>query len=143
MRQLTIALLLVLCHLVLGACQAADDHSSSTTVTLLFTNDVESAYDPIPAFWLDDQEMIGGIAEMTTLINEIRHTEPNVFLFDGDQVVDVKIDPRAALKALLLHLSRVTPPTGDRIGIPGTGRWPPGSQRASITPNRSATPRPT
>ena len=53
MRQLTIALLLVLCHLVLGACQAADDHSSSTTVTLLFTNDVESAYDPIEAFWRD------------------------------------------------------------------------------------------
>jgi len=23
-----------------------------TVVTLLFTNDVESAYDPIPAFWL-------------------------------------------------------------------------------------------
>ena len=41
------------------------------TITLLFTNDVESAYDPIPAFWLDDVSMIGGIAEMTTLIQEL------------------------------------------------------------------------
>ncbi len=37
------------------------------TVTLLFTNDVESAYRPIPAFWLDDLTMIGGIAEMTSI----------------------------------------------------------------------------
>ena len=55
-----------------------DRCAESTTVTLLFTNDVESAYDPIPAFWLDDQKMIGGIAEMTTLIKRIiptpRHT---------------------------------------------------------------------
>ncbi len=56
------------------------------TVTLLFTNDVESAYDPITAFWLDDLEMIGGIAEMTTLINELRETEPNVFLFDSGDI---------------------------------------------------------
>jgi len=27
--------------------------------------------------------MIGGIAEMTTLIKDIRQTEPNVFLFDS------------------------------------------------------------
>jgi len=27
--------------------------------------------------------MIGGIAEMTTLIRDIRQTEPNVFLFDS------------------------------------------------------------
>ena len=49
-------------------CLAVCGTSYADTVTLLFTNDVESAYDPIPAFWLDDQEMIGGIAEMTTLI---------------------------------------------------------------------------
>jgi 2',3'-cyclic-nucleotide 2'-phosphodiesterase (5'-nucleotidase family) len=55
-------------------------------VTLLFTNDVESAYDPIPAFWLDDIDMIGGIAEMTTLIEDLRATEPNVFLFDSGDI---------------------------------------------------------
>jgi 5'-nucleotidase/UDP-sugar diphosphatase len=55
-------------------------------VTLLFTNDVESAYDPIPAYWLDDIEMIGGIAEMTTLIENLRGSEPNVFLFDSGDI---------------------------------------------------------
>ena len=55
-------------------------------VTLLFTNDVESAYDPIPAFWLGDLESIGGIAEMTTLIRELRKTEPNTFLFDSGDI---------------------------------------------------------
>ncbi len=56
------------------------------TVTLLFTNDVESAYDPIPAFWLDDYENIGGIAELSTLVNRIRETEPNAFLFDSGDI---------------------------------------------------------
>ena len=55
-------------------------------VTLLFTNDVESAYDPIPAFWLADVELIGGIAEMTTLIRDLRKTEPNTFLFDSGDI---------------------------------------------------------
>lgn len=60
--------------------------AADKTVTLLFTNDVESAYDPIPAFWLDDQTMIGGIAEMTTLIQELRRQQPNVFLFDAGDI---------------------------------------------------------
>ena len=72
---------------LLAACQPdAPPDADQHTVTLLFTNDVESAYDPIPAFWLDDQEMIGGIAEMTTLINRIREVEPNVFLFDSGDI---------------------------------------------------------
>lgn len=88
MLRSTFSGLLVLLVLTICACQPADDTAKAapTTVTLLFTNDVESAYDPIPAFWLDDQEMIGGIAEMTTLINGIRQTEPNVFLFDSGDI---------------------------------------------------------
>ena len=50
----------VVALIAVGGCQSSDDASlpTSTIVTLLFTNDVESAYDPTPAFWLDDQEMI-------------------------------------------------------------------------------------
>ena len=47
---------------------------------------MDSAYDPIPAFWLDGLSEIGGIAEMSTLIQEIRNTEPNVFLFDSGDI---------------------------------------------------------
>lgn len=66
---------------------AADEITEgSRTVTLLFTNDVESAYDPIAAFWIDGMARIGGIAEMTTLIRELRETEPNVFLFDSGDI---------------------------------------------------------
>lgn len=65
---------------------ASQAEVADRTVTLLFTNDVESAYDPIPAFWLDDIDMIGGIAEMTTLIEQLRESEPNVFLFDSGDI---------------------------------------------------------
>jgi len=79
LRKTTLSLLALLAFAVPAA-------ADNTTVTLLFTNDVESAYDPIPAFWLHDQEMIGGIAEMTTLIRELRASEPNVFLFDSGDI---------------------------------------------------------
>lgn len=55
-------------------------------VTLLFTNDMESAYEPVPAWWRDDMDRIGGIAELTTLIKNIRRDEPNVFLFDSGDI---------------------------------------------------------
>jgi 2',3'-cyclic-nucleotide 2'-phosphodiesterase (5'-nucleotidase family) len=86
--------LLVLVLFVLAACNAPDtgpataepEVNADRIVTLLFTNDVESAYDPIPAFWLDDIELIGGIAEMTSLIESLRRSEPNVFLFDSGDI---------------------------------------------------------
>lgn len=64
----------------------ADDIKQDTVVTLLFTNDMESAYEPVPAWWRDDMAHIGGIAELTTLIKNIRRDEPNVFLFDSGDI---------------------------------------------------------
>jgi len=63
--------------------EALDD---SEVLTVLFTNDVESVYDPIEAFWLDDIERIGGVAELSTKINRIRASEPNVVLFDSGDI---------------------------------------------------------
>ena len=68
-RAVEIILAFVILTLGIASATAAEK-----TITLLFTNDVESVYDPIEAFWLDDMEMIGGIAEMTTLINELRQS---------------------------------------------------------------------
>lgn len=98
MPRKQLALLLLVFVASLGGCNAADvspvaespaaesPANGDKTITLLFTNDVESAYDPIPAFWLDDISMIGGIAEITTLIESLRETEPNVFLFDSGDI---------------------------------------------------------
>ena len=55
-------------------------------VTILFTNDFESAYDPTPAFWREDMDNIGGIAQIASLIDSIRTREPNVFLFDSGDI---------------------------------------------------------
>ncbi len=64
---------------------AADDNQDQV-VTLIFTNDIESAYAPVPAWWRDDMERIGGIAELATLIKNVRRDEPNVFLFDSGDI---------------------------------------------------------
>lgn len=94
MLQNRLALIFLLFVSGIGGCNAPDavsptvesDANSDKIVTLLFTNDVESAYKPIPAFWLDSIATIGGIAEMTTLIESLRETEPNVFLFDSGDI---------------------------------------------------------
>ncbi len=92
MKRLLLLLKMSFLPLMLAACGAESTDSVPSSidgqrvVTLLFTNDVESAYDPIPAYWLDDLENIGGIAEMTTLINDIRAKQPNVFLFDSGDI---------------------------------------------------------
>ena len=74
--------LLLAVYAACSAAQADDD----LVVTLLFTNDMESAYDPVPAWWRDDIERIGGLAQLSTLIKEIRRDEPNVFLFDSGDI---------------------------------------------------------
>lgn len=80
-RVFTAALLA--CLLV---CTSVAQSSDDTVVTLIFTNDMESAYEPVPAWWRDDMEQIGGIAELTTLIKNVRRDEPNVFLFDSGDI---------------------------------------------------------
>ncbi len=68
----------------LAASATAND--TDPVVTLIFTNDIESAYEPVPAWWRDDMERIGGIAELATLIKNVRRDEPNVFLFDSGDI---------------------------------------------------------
>ncbi|MDG2170739.1 MAG: bifunctional UDP-sugar hydrolase/5'-nucleotidase, partial [Opitutales bacterium] len=55
-------------------------------VTLLFTNDFESAFDPTPAYWRDDIELIGGAPQIATLVDNIRAEEELVFLFDSGDI---------------------------------------------------------
>jgi 2',3'-cyclic-nucleotide 2'-phosphodiesterase (5'-nucleotidase family) len=54
-------------------------------VTILYTNDFHSAFDPIPAYWLKGSPKLGGAAQLSTLINQIRRRDTTVLLFDtGD-----------------------------------------------------------
>jgi 2',3'-cyclic-nucleotide 2'-phosphodiesterase (5'-nucleotidase family) len=81
-KTLLLSLILSLSLPFANAAQADED----VVVTLLFTNDMESAYEPVPAWWREDIERIGGLAELTTLIKNIRRDEPNVFLFDSGDI---------------------------------------------------------
>jgi len=62
------------------------EEDSIRTVTLLFTNDLESTYDPVTAYWRDDMQHIGGIAQLATLVDNLRESEENVFLFDAGDI---------------------------------------------------------
>ena len=75
-------ILLFWISLLLAGC----DTRTPTSVTILFTNDFESAYEPTPAYWRDDMTHIGGIAELASLISDYRAKEPNLFLFDAGDI---------------------------------------------------------
>ncbi len=68
---------------LLSAAPAAD--TAVREVTILYTNDFHSAFDPIPAYWLPGSPRLGGAAHLATLVDRIRAREKPVFLFDtGD-----------------------------------------------------------
>jgi 2',3'-cyclic-nucleotide 2'-phosphodiesterase (5'-nucleotidase family) len=55
----------------------------SQEVTILYTNDIESVYDPVPAFWLENVNEIGGLAKLATLIEQRRQMATSSFLLDA------------------------------------------------------------
>jgi len=52
-------------------------------LTLLFTNDFHSAFEPIPAYWLDGSPRLGGAAHLATLIERQRAAAKTSFLLDS------------------------------------------------------------
>ena len=87
MRRL-LCLCVCLCTLSspVGAAAPGTGEGPSRRVTILFTNDFESAYDPVEAFWRDDVARIGGVAELAGLIGSLRAREAPVFLFDAGDI---------------------------------------------------------
>lgn len=55
-------------------------------VTILSTNDIESVYEPVDAFWNKDITHIGGIPYLATLIKQTRAEEETSFLFDAGDI---------------------------------------------------------
>jgi 2',3'-cyclic-nucleotide 2'-phosphodiesterase (5'-nucleotidase family) len=76
--QRLIAVLLALA-LAVGAQAAA----RAREVTILYTNDFHTALDPIPAYWLPGTPRLGGAAQLSGLIEQIRGRDEAVFLFDA------------------------------------------------------------
>ena len=88
-RQRTFVFALFTAIVALSGCtqpsqNIAPDHLRE--VTLLYTNDFESAYDPIPAFWRDDLDHVGGIAQLATLVDRVRAEEDLTFLLDAGDI---------------------------------------------------------
>jgi 5'-nucleotidase/UDP-sugar diphosphatase len=70
---------------LLTATNASSADETAREVTILYTNDFHSAFDPIPAYWLAGSPRLGGAAHLATLVEKIRARERPVFLFDtGD-----------------------------------------------------------
>ncbi|WP_439107976.1 bifunctional metallophosphatase/5'-nucleotidase [Congregibacter sp.] len=90
LRSHALGLFVYLLGSVLGSNLSFADSRSpdaqAREITLLFTNDFESAYDPIDAFWRDDTARIGGIAHVATLIETIRDKNERVLLLDAGDI---------------------------------------------------------
>jgi 2',3'-cyclic-nucleotide 2'-phosphodiesterase (5'-nucleotidase family) len=52
-------------------------------LTILYTNDFHSAFDPIPAYWLPGSPRLGGAAHLATLVERERAGAATSFLLDS------------------------------------------------------------
>ena len=52
-------------------------------LTLLYTNDFHSAFEPIPAYWLNGSPRLGGAAQLATLVERERAAAKTSFLLDS------------------------------------------------------------
>jgi 2',3'-cyclic-nucleotide 2'-phosphodiesterase (5'-nucleotidase family) len=75
-------LTMVIAATVLGAALLLAE-APERQVTILYTNDFHSALDPIPAYWRPDSPRLGGAAQLSTLINQVRGRERATFLLDA------------------------------------------------------------
>ena len=75
-------------------------------VTLLYTNDFHSAFEPVPAFWLPGSPRLGGAAQLATLVERERAQAETAFLLDaGDMftgTLSKLTDGEALLEMMLL-----------------------------------------
>ena len=60
--------------------------SQADEVAILYTNDIESVYEPIEAHWRDDISLIGGMAHLSSLIREQRADQEISFLVDAGDI---------------------------------------------------------
>jgi len=69
---------------LLWLCQptTAQNHANYE-LTILYTNDFHSAFDPIPAYWLPGEPKLGGASQLAALINQYRQRGGTTFLFDS------------------------------------------------------------
>ena len=77
-RALTMMIAATMLGAVLFAAEAPEKQ-----VTILYTNDFHSALDPIPAYWRPGSPRLGGAAQLSTLINQVRERERPTFLLDA------------------------------------------------------------
>lgn len=78
------ALILLIVTISIGfGLQAA---AAEREITLLYTNDIESVYEPVEAFWNPEIELIGGIPYLATLIDQVRSEEELAFLLDAGDI---------------------------------------------------------
>ncbi len=70
-----------LCALLIAAVSA-----TAKEVTILYTNDIESVYEPIEAYWRDDITRIGGMANVATLVDQVRKRESPTFVLDAGDI---------------------------------------------------------
>src|SRR5918911_4039745 len=76
---------IVLALLLIHVCApvSAKGPKANRDVTILYTNDFHSAFDPIPAYWLPGEPRLGGAAQLAALINQYRRRAETSFLFDS------------------------------------------------------------
>jgi 2',3'-cyclic-nucleotide 2'-phosphodiesterase (5'-nucleotidase family) len=70
-------------------------------LTILYTNDFHSAFEPIPAYWLKGSPRLGGAAHLATLVEQERARAATSFLLDSGDMFTGTLSTLTEGEALL------------------------------------------
>ena len=70
-------------------------------VTILYTNDFHSAFEPIPAYWLSGSPRLGGASHLAALVEQERAAARTSFLFDSGDMFTGTVSRLTEGEALL------------------------------------------
>jgi 2',3'-cyclic-nucleotide 2'-phosphodiesterase (5'-nucleotidase family) len=81
-------------------------HGTAGEITLLYTNDFHSAFEPIPAYWLQGSPRLGGAAHLAALVERERAAAATSFLLDSGDMFTGTLS-RLTQGEALLEMMRV------------------------------------
>jgi 2',3'-cyclic-nucleotide 2'-phosphodiesterase (5'-nucleotidase family) len=82
MHKFFLSLLCILFALSTSA-QTAANTDTARKITILYTNDLHAHLEPQKLFWISEKRLVGGFANIATLVKQEKAANPNTLYFDA------------------------------------------------------------
>jgi 5'-nucleotidase/UDP-sugar diphosphatase len=83
MRNRIVQLLLLFLVINVGIAQNTTNSNNLKKLTILYTNDIHSHFEPFKVGWISNTRLVGGFANIATIVKSEKIADPNTLYFDA------------------------------------------------------------